>query len=128
MSSSDGASSHWIQAMARWLPAVFSGLQKRVFDLSRGERGVLMLSISTELMEEMLNGKARNVQPDHAWYPADQFVAQLRAVGYEDATIDRWEQRLALMDPMRDVALFLTSPDDAVLRSIVTHDGNITIQ
>jgi hypothetical protein len=97
--------------------------------MAKGDRGVMMVPLSVEDMRRMLAGG--RVQLDPIWQPADEFIRIIRETPSEISaeSAARWEQQLAVMDPRRDVALFLTSHPDKdtgafYSRFIVTHDGS----
>ena len=123
----------WEETVVRWLPAVFPVLAEHARRLAQGERGVLFLTIDTAEMQRMLSTPGtRTVILDPAWRPAAGFIknmSDLAGVGPE--TAGRWAAMINIMDPARDVALFLASSPDAdggwFSRFLVTHDGSVPV-
>src|SRR5687767_2293207 len=100
----------WEQVLKQWLRATFPMLAKHSQEMAKGDRGVMTLSIDVDEMQRMLAGEPGRLDP--VWQPADEFIRIVREttpspISSESAA--KWEQSLQVMDPRRDVALFLSS-------------------
>ena len=99
--------SEWLRVVG----PVLNGHAKRV---ANGDRGVLQVNIDTPEMQRHLTAPTSIVQLVPTWIPAGEFsaiVGDRSGVGPE--TGRRWAEALRVMDPSRDVALFLHSTPDS---------------
>lgn len=125
----------WAVLARQWWPLAFPGIERRYRQDSGGVRGILIITIDTPHLQAGIEGRPVMLEP--GWLLPDEFAALLRSVGEDSAiseeSIANWERRLALMDPARDVAVFLMSsvadPTTGAFytRFIVTHDGSAPI-
>jgi hypothetical protein len=123
----------WETTVDRWLHAVLSGLADHARRLAQGDRGVLFVAVDTVEMERMLE-TSRLVAGDPKWFPVDIFIDMIqrpepKGMGLE--TGRRWAEAIRVMDPARDVALFVTSKPNSdghwFSRFLVMHDGNVEV-
>jgi hypothetical protein len=75
-----------------------------------------------------------NVRMDPTWIPIDSFIEIIRPqepTGLGPETAERWRAAISILDPRRDLALFLHSTPDAddhwLSRFITEHNGQTTI-
>ncbi len=127
-----GSEPTWEELVKRWLPASFAVLAAHNHEMAKGDRGVMMVPIDVHTMQEMLAGAPARIDP--VWQPADEFIRIIKSTpsSISAESVARWEQMLAVMDPKRDVALFLASrvPDTNgtyFTRFFVTHDGSVPV-
>lgn len=118
----------WEAAVRRWLPVVFPALRAHAVRLGAGDRGVLVVTIDADEADRHVAGGTFAMNPP--WHPVDAFLEMVkRAEDLGPETAGRWAVNLAVMDPARDVALFLMSTPDAAgawfSRFVVTHDGTV---
>jgi len=104
----------WMATCTEWLRVVRPALIDHAQRVAKGDRGVLQVNIDTPEMRSHLTQPTSLVRLQPAWFPADEFIA---IVGGRDGvgaeTARRWADALAVMDPSRDIALFLHSTPDA---------------
>ena len=120
----------WAAQIARWLPVVFPALKAHAVGVGAGDRGVLVVEIASEEAARQLGGGTFATIP--RWFPAAAFLDMVKGPdGVGPTTADRWAASLAVMDPARDVALFVVSTPDAegrwFSRFVVTHDGTMSV-
>ena len=123
----------WETTVDRWLHAVLSDLADHARRLAQGDRGVLLVAVDTVEMERMLE-TSRLVAVDPKWFPFEMFIEMIQRpepVGRGIETARRWAEAISMMDPARDVALFVTSPPNSeghwFSRLLVMHDGNVEV-
>ena len=123
----------WETTVDRWLHAVLSDLADHARRLAQGDRGVLLVAVDTVEMERMLE-TSRLVAVDPKWFPVEMFIEMIQRpepVGRGIETARRWAEAIRMMDPARDVALFVTSQPNSeghwFSRFLVMHDGNVEV-
>lgn len=100
----------WTEVCGDWLRLVFAPLSNHARQLAQGDRGVLEVNIDVFDMERMLAAKHLHEWLDPVWISAYDFIEMANeAAGIGAETAQRWADSLSLMDPTRDVALFLHS-------------------
>jgi hypothetical protein len=122
----------WQALVERWLREMFPALAAQNAQLSMGERGVMMVSIDADDMQQMLAGAPLMLDP--AWRPVGEFVRMLRTAPRPmiHESPDDCERRLGEMDPQQDVALFVSSktPDAEgkyFTRLVVSERGRVPV-
>ncbi len=96
----------WRAAIDHWLPLVFKGLAAQADRLGRGGVGVLVVTVDTASLEEALRtGVFRGLQIQ--WHAAASFLSLLGDL--PAARLARMAAAFEMMDPAKDVALFLQS-------------------
>jgi hypothetical protein len=103
----------WMMTRSNWLRVVRPALLGHATRVANGDRGVLQINVDTPEMERHLTAPPSIVRLVPIWLPAEEFVAVVgdrSGVGAE--TGRRWAEELRVMDPSRDVALFLHSTPD----------------
>lgn len=107
----------WLGACERWIDIVFPALARVA--LRRQVRGVLVLTVSTEEIDEALAAGSAKAEPNvthkGTWLSMRDF---LDAFAHEPADI---RAALEMMDPTADVAIFVRSSEspDAFTRFLV---------
>lgn len=104
----------WMMTCSDWLRVVRPALIGHAKRVANGDRGVLQVNIDTPEMQRHLTAPTSIVQLVPVWLPAEEFVAIVgdrSGVGPENSR--RWAEVLTVMDPSRDVALFLHSTPDS---------------
>lgn len=108
----------WSDAVQRWLSFVYTPLCEHAIHVAQGDRGVLVVEANTAQLEAMLAGMEA---PDTTtvigltplWLPIDAFLESIRDAHDDRTAWRRWQAPLAVMDPRRDVALFIHTDPNA---------------
>jgi hypothetical protein len=123
----------WETTVDRWLHAGFSDLAGHARRLGQGDRGVLVVAVDTVEMERMLETSPLGAV-DPKWFPVDVFTEMIQRPepkGRGLETARRWAEAIRMMDPARDVALFVTSKPNSeghwFSRFLIMHDGNVEV-
>jgi len=109
----------WNDMVTDWLSMIDKQLCAHAVSSAQGERGVLLLTITKKQMAAMLatkklppGTKTQFAMNPSTWVPFESFLDGIRDTHVDPTAAERYRPALEVMDPTRDVALFLSSAED----------------